>query len=144
MWAVIGLLPRVGPHVLLQLRRVPKAFGALHTHVRKVFTVHGEQVAVEEALLSRLIVAVLAVMQFGLPVFDDELVGAQGAGLVVTPRVLGVLRRTLAVVAQQLVAFQVVVKTDLFVCGEVAVRTLVLLLEQVVRVVLHVALEEAS
>lgn len=104
---------------------------------------HGEQVAVEEALLSRLIVAVLAVMQFGLPVFDDELVGAQRAGLVVTPRVLGVLRRTLAVVAQQLVAFQVVVKTDLFVCGEVAVCTLVLLLEQVVRVVLHVALEEA-
>lgn len=36
-----------------------------------------------------------------------------------------------------------VVKTDLLVGSEVAVRTLVLLLEQVVRMVLHVALEKA-
>lgn len=74
MRAVIGLLPRVGPHVLLQLRGVPEAFGALNTHVCKVFTVHGEQVTVEQTLFSCLIVTVLAVMQFGLPVFDDELV----------------------------------------------------------------------
>lgn len=74
MRAVIGLLPRVGPHVLLQLRGMPKAFGTLDTYVCKVFTVHSEQVAVEQALFGCLIVTVLAVMQFGLPVFDDELV----------------------------------------------------------------------
>lgn len=144
MRALVGLLARVGPHVLLQLRRVAKALGALDAHVRKVLAVHGQQVAIEQALLSRLVVAVLAVVQLGLAVLDDELVGAQRAGLVVAPRVLGVLRRALAVVAQQLVALDVAVEADLLVGGEVAVGALVLLLEQVVRVVLHVAFEEAA
>lgn len=143
MRALVGLLARVGPHVLLQLRRVAKALGTLDAHVRKVLAVHGQQMAIEQALLCCLIVAVLAVVQLGLPVFDDELVGAQRAGLVVAPRVLGVLRRALAVVAQQLVTLDVAVEADLLVGGEVAVGALVLLLEQVVRVVLHVAFEKA-
>lgn len=142
--AVVGLLPRVGPHVLLQLRRVAEAFGALDAHVCKVLAVHGQQVTVEQALFRRLVIAVLAVVQFGLPVLDDELVGAQGAGLVVAPRVLAVFWRALIVVIQQLVTLQVVMETDLLVGGKVAVRTLVLLFKQVVRVVLHVAFEEAS
>lgn len=84
---------------------------------------------VEQALFGCLIVAVLAVMQFGLPVFDDKLVRAQGAGLVVAPCVLGVLWRALTVVAQQLVTLQVVVETNLLVGGKIAVCTLVLLLK---------------
>lgn len=144
MRTLVGLLARVGPHVFLQLRRVAEALGALHAHVRKVLAVHGQQVAVEQALLGRLVVAVLAVVQFGLSVLDDELVGAQRAGLVVAPRVLRVLRRALAVVAQQLVTLHVAVEADLLVGGEVTVGALVLLLQQVVRVVLHVALEEAA
>lgn len=121
-----------------------EAFGALNTHMCKVLTVHSEQVTVEQALLSCLIIAVLAVMQFGLPVFDDELVRTQGAGLMVTASVLSEFWRALTVVAQQLMALQMVVKTDLLVGGEVAVSTLVLLLKQVVWVVLHVAFEEAT
>lgn len=61
----------------------------------------------------------------------------------VTASVLSVFWRALTVVAQQLMALQMVVKTDLLVGGEVAVSTLVLLLKQVVWVVLHVAFEEA-
>lgn len=105
-----------------------EAFGTLDTHVRKVLTVHSQQVAVEQALLRRLIIAVFAVMQFGLPVLDDELVGAQGTRLVVTPRVLCVFWRALTAVAQQLVTLQVVVETDLLVGGKIAVCTLVLFL----------------
>lgn len=110
----------------------------------KVLTVHSQQVTVEQALFSRLIVAILAVMQFGLPVFYDELVRAQRAGLMVAPCVLRVFWRALTVVAQQLVALQVVVETDLFVGGKVTVCALVLLLKEVVRMVLHVAFEEPS
>lgn len=121
-----------------------EAFGALDTHMCKVLTVHSQQVTVEQALFSCLIIAVLAVMQFGLPVLDDELVRAQGAGLMVAPRVLAVFWRALIVVTQQLVTLQVVVETHLLVGGKVAVCTLVLLLKQVVWVVLHVAFEEAS
>lgn len=51
-----------------------KAFGALDTHMCKVLTVHSQQVTVEQALFSCLIITVLAVMQFGLPVFDNKLV----------------------------------------------------------------------
>lgn len=105
-----------------------EAFGALDTHVCKVLTVHGQQVTVEKALLCRLIIAVLAVMQFGLAVLDDELVRAQGAGFVVAPCVLSVFWRPLTVVTQQLVTLQMVVETDLLVGSEVAVCTLVLLL----------------
>lgn len=67
-------------------------------------------------------------MQFRFPVLDDQLVRAQGAGLVVASCVLGVFWRPLTVVAQQLVTFQMVVETNLLVGGEVAVCTLVLLL----------------
>lgn len=121
-----------------------EAFSALNTHMCKVLTVHSQQVTVEQALFSRLIVAILAVMQFGLPVFYDELVRAQRAGLMVAPCVLRVFWRALTVVAQQLVALQVVVETDLFVGGKVTVCALVLLLKEVVRMVLHVAFEEPS
>lgn len=62
----------------------------------------------------------------------------------VAASVLGVLWRALAVVAQQLVTLNVAVETYLLVGSKVAVCTLVLLLEQVVRVVLHVAFKEAS
>lgn len=129
MRAVVGLLACVGPHVFLQLRRVAEAFGALDTHMCKVLTVHSQQVTVEQTLFSCLIIAVLAVMQFGLPVLDDELVRTQGAGLMVAPCVLSVFWRALTVVAQQLVTLQVVVETDLLVGGEIAVCTLVLLLQ---------------
>lgn len=121
-----------------------EAFGALNTNMCKVLTVHSQKVTVEQALFCCLIIAVLAVMKFGLPVFHNELVGAQGAGLMVAPCVLSVFWRALTVVAQQLVTLQVVVETDLLVGGEVAVCALVLLLKQVVWVVLHVALEEPS
>jgi len=122
---------------------VAEALGALDAHVCKVLTVHSQQVTVEQTLFSGLIIAVLAVMQFVLPVLDDELVGAQRAGLVVAPCVLAVFWRAL-VVTQQLVTLEVVVETDFLVGGEVAVCTLVFLLQRVVRVVLHVAFEEAS
>lgn len=62
----------------------------------------------------------------------------------VAPCVLSVFWRALTVVAQQLVTLHVIVETDLLVGGKVTVCTLVLLLKQVVRVVLHVAFEEAS
>lgn len=138
---MVGLLARVRPHVLLELRWVPEAFSALDADMRKVFAVHRQQVAVEEALLSRLVLAVLALVQLGLLVAQDELVGAERAGLVIAPRVLGVFRDLLAL-DDQLVALQVVVETHLLVGGEVAVGALVLLFEHVVRVILHVAFQE--
>lgn len=106
-----------------------KAFGTLHTHVCKVLAVHCQQMAIEQTLFSGLIITVLAVMQFGFRVLNDELVGAQRAGLVIAPRVLGIFWRSLTVVAQELVTLQMIVETDLFVGGKVAVGTLVLLLE---------------
>ncbi len=138
---MVGLLPRVRPHVLLEFRRMPEAFSALDADMRKVFAVHRQQVAIEEALLGCLVLAVLALVQLGLLVAQDELVGAERAGLVIAPRVLGVLRDLLAL-DDQLVALQVVVETHLLVGGEVAVGALVLLLEHVVRVILHVAFQE--
>lgn len=105
-----------------------EAFGTLDANVCKVFTVHSKQVTIEQALFSRLIITVLAVMKFGLPVLDDELVRAQRTRFMVSSRVLGVFRRPLTIVAEQLVTFQVVVETDLLVGGEVAVGALVLLL----------------
>lgn len=83
-------------------------------------------------------------MQFGLPVLNDELVRAQGARLMVASCVLSIFWRSLTVMAQELVTLQVVVETDLLVGGKVTVCTLVLLLKQMVRVVLHMAFEEAS
>lgn len=62
----------------------------------------------------------------------------------VAPCVLSIFWRSLTVVTQELVTLQVVVETDLLVGGKVAVCTLILLLEQMVRVVLHMAFEEAS
>lgn len=105
-----------------------ETFGAFHTNVSKVLTVHSQQVTVEQALLGSFIITVLAVMQFGLPVLDNELVRAQRAGLVVAACVLCVFSRPLTVVTQQLVALQVAVETNLLVGGKVAVCTLVFLL----------------
>lgn len=51
-----------------------KTFGTLDTHMCKVLTVHSQEVTVEQALFGCLVITVLAVMQFGLPVFDDKLV----------------------------------------------------------------------
>ena len=71
----------------------------------------------------------------------------------VAPCVLCILRAAVATLAstaatssmdQQLVALQMVVEVDLLVGGEIAVSTLVFLLEQMIWVVFHVALEEAS
>lgn len=76
-----------------------EAFGTLNTHMCKVLTVHSQQVTVEQALFSRLVIAVFAVMQFGLPVFDDELVRTQGARLMIASCILSVFWRALAVVA---------------------------------------------
>lgn len=44
--AVVGLLPCVGPHVLLKLRWMAEAFGALDTHMCKVLAVYSQQVTV--------------------------------------------------------------------------------------------------
>lgn len=141
--AAVRLLARVCPHVLLELGRVAKALSALCANVCKVFAVHGQQVAVEQALLSRLVFAVLALVKFGFLITQDQLVGAERARLPVVPRVLRVLRDFL-VLDDELVALQVVVKADLLISSEIAVCTLVLLLKHVVRVVLHVPLQEPA
>lgn len=140
---LVGFFPRVGPHVFLKLRRVTEAFSALDTHMCKVLTVDCQQVAVEQPLFGRLIFAVLAVMKFGLSVLDDELIRAQGAGLMVASCVLRIFWRSLSVMAQKLVTLQVIVETDLLVGGKVTVGTLVLLLEQMVWVVFHMAFEKS-
>lgn len=120
-----------------------EALGALHAHVRKVLAVHGQQMTVQETLFSRLVLTILTLVQLGLLVTQDEFVGAQRAGLVIAPCVLRVLG-DLFVLNDELVALQMVVKTHLFVGGEVAVGALVLLLEHVVWVVLHVAFQEST
>lgn len=141
MLAVVGLLACVGPHVLLKLGRVAEALGTLHADMCKVFAVHSQQMAVQESLFGGLVLAVLALVQLGLLVTQYEFVGAERAGLVIAPRVLRVLG-DLLVLNDELVAFQMVVETHLLVGGEVTVGALVLLLEHVVRVILHVAFEE--
>lgn len=143
MLATEGLLARVGPHVLLELRWVAEALGALHANVRKVLAVHSQQMAVQETLFGRLVLAILTLVQLGLLVSQDEFVGAERACLVIAARVLRVLW-DLFVLDDELVAFQMVVETHLLVGGEVTVGALVLLLKNVVRVVLHVPFEEAS
>ena len=51
-----------------------EALGTLHAHVCKVLAVHGQQVAVEQALLGGLIVTVFTVVEFGLLISQDKLV----------------------------------------------------------------------
>lgn len=99
--------------------------------------------AVEQPLFGRFIVAVFAMMKFGLSVLDDELIGAQGAGLMITSRVLCVFWGSLSVVAQKFVTLQVIVKTDLLVGCKVTVCTLVLLLKQMVWMVFHMTFEKS-
>lgn len=139
--ARVRLFSRVGPKVLLQLGGVSEALSAFDAHVWEVLAVDGQQMAVEEPLLGCLVVAVFALVQSGLRVPKDEFVGAERAGLAVAPRVLCELVRLFRF-AGQLVALQVVVETDFLVGGEIAVRTLVLLLYKVVGVILHVPFEE--
>lgn len=120
-----------------------EALGTLHANVCKVLAVHGQQMTVQETLFGRLVFTILTVVQLGLLVTQDEFVGAQRAGFVIAAGVLRVLG-DLLVLDDELVALQMVVKTHLFVGGEVAVGALVLLLEHVVWVVLHVAFQETS
>lgn len=53
---------------------MPEAFGTLNTNMCKVFTVNSEQVTIEQALFSSFILAVFAVVQFGLTVLNNKLV----------------------------------------------------------------------
>lgn len=57
----------------------------------KGFAVHGQQMAVEQALFSRLVFAVFALVQLGFLITQDQLVGAKWACLPVVPCVLCVL-----------------------------------------------------
>lgn len=120
-----------------------KALGTFCANVCKVFAVHSQQMAVEQALLSRLVFAVFTLVQLGFFVTQDQLVGAEWARLSVVPCVLGVLWDFL-VLDDELVALEVVVKADLLVSSEITVCTLVFLLKHVVWVVLHVPLEEPA
>lgn len=143
MLAVVGLLARVGPHVLFKLRRVAEALGTLYADMCKVFAVHSQQMAVQESLFGSFVLAILALVQLGLLVTQYEFVGAERAGLMIAPRVLRVLWNPL-VLNDELVAFQMVVETHLLVGGEVTVGALVLLLEHVVRVILHVPFQKTA
>lgn len=143
MLAVVGLLTRVGPHVLLKLRRVAEALGTLYADMCKVFAVHSQQMAVQESLFGSFVLTILALVQLGFLVTQYEFVGAERAGLMIAPSVLGVLWNPL-VLNDELVAFQMVVETHLLVGGEVTVGALVLLLEHVVRVILHVPFQKTS
>lgn len=98
---------------------------------------------VEQALLSCLIFAVFALVQFRFLVTQDQLVGAEWARLSVVPRVLCVLGDFL-VLDDELVALEVVVKADLLISSKITVCTLVFLLKHVVWVVLHVPLQEPA
>ena len=151
--AGVRLLARVRAHVLLELRRVAEALAALHADVREALAVHGQQVAVEQALLRRLIVTKLALVHLvggrrrgrlalGLAVVVLQSVGEQRRLLV------ELLAAHLALegrLAAQRVHLHVVVETHLLVGGEVAVGALVLLArEHLLVVVFGVALQEAS
>lgn len=141
--AAIGLLTRVRPHVLLELRWVAKALGTLCANVCKVFAVHSQQVPIEQALFSRLVFAVFTLVNLGFLVTQDQLVGAERARLPVVPRVLCVLWDFL-ILDDELVALYVVVKADLLISSEITVCALVLLLKHVVWVVLHVPLQKPT
>lgn len=89
--AAVGLLTRVSPHVLLELRWMAKTLSTLCANMCKGFAVHSQQMPIEQALLSRLIFAVFALVQLGFLVTQDQLVGAEWARLPVVPSVLCVL-----------------------------------------------------
>lgn len=62
--ALVRLLPRVGPHVFFQLRRVAEAFPALDTNVGEVLAVNCQQVPVQQALLGGFVVTIFALVHF--------------------------------------------------------------------------------
>lgn len=142
MLALVRLLPRVGPHVFFQLRRVAEAFPALHANVGEVLAVNREQVPVQQALLRGFVVAIFALVQFGFFIAQDEFVGTQRAGFSVAPGVLGEFVRFVPFV-DQLMAFQVIVEADFFVGCEVTVCALVFLLNHVIWVVFHMPFQES-
>lgn len=54
----------MGPHVFLQLRRMPEALPTFYANVREILAVDGEQVPVEKSLFCRLIFTELAHVHF--------------------------------------------------------------------------------
>lgn len=143
---------------------MPEALPAFHADVRKAFAVDGQQVAIEQPLLGRLIVTELAFMHLsgwrrrrlrellrlrwllllglGLSVVVLQSVGEQRRLLVELFAARVALKRRLAA---ERVHLHVVVQAGLLVGGVVAVRALVLFPRQdVLVVVLGVALEETS
>lgn len=131
----------VSPHVLLKLRGVAEAFSTLYADMCKVFTVHGQKMAVQKTLFGSLVLTILAFVQLGLFVSQNELVGAEWTGLMISASVLCVLG-DLFILDDELVAFQMVVETHLLVGGEFTIGALVLLLEHVVWMILHVPFQE--
>lgn len=144
---------------------MPEALPAFHADVRKAFAVDGQQVAIEQPLLGRLIVTELAFMHLSgwrrrrlrellrlrrlllllglrLSVVVLQSVGEQRRLLVELFAARVALKRRLAA---ERVHLHVVVQAGLLVGGVVAVRALVLFPRQdVLVVVLGVALEETS
>lgn len=152
----VRLLARVGAHVFLQLRRVSKTFSAFHADVGEALAVDGQQVAIEQPLLSSFIVTELAFVHLGgrrrrrrrrrlvlgLSVVVLQSVGEQRRLLVELLAAHFTLERGLAA---QGVHLHVVVEAGLLVGGEVTVCALILLPRQNILVmILGVALQEAS
>lgn len=124
---LVWLFPRVGPHVLFQLRGVAEALPALHAHMREVLAMDCEQVPVEEPLLCSLIVTIFALVELGLLVPQDEFIGTQRARLSVSSCVLCKLVCFINFI-YKFMAFQMIVETYFFVSCKVTVCTLVFLL----------------
>lgn len=135
-----------------------ETLAAFHANVREALTVHGQQVAIEQPLLGSLIIAKLAFVR--LVRRGGRKRRRDGRGrfllLVVVLETVREQRRLLVELLTAGLAFKrsfvaervhlhVVVQTDFFVGGEVAVRALVLFATQYVLVVVaSVALEEAA
>ena len=142
----------MSPHVFFQLRRMTKALTALHTDVRKVFAMHGQQVAIEQALLCRFVIAELAVVHFGgwwrdlqlcLPMVVLHPMGEERRLLVeILTACLALEWSSLAV---QSVDFHVIVEADFFIGCEITVCALILFLAYHILVVIFgVALQETT
>lgn len=140
---LVWLFPRVGPHVLFQLRGVAEALPALHTHMREVLAMDCQQVPVEQPLLCSLIVTIFALVELGLLIPQDEFIGTQRARLSVSSRVLCKLVRFINLI-YKFMAFQMIVETYFFVSCKVTVCTLVLLLDHMIGMVLHMPFQESS
>lgn len=121
---------------------MPEAFPTFHTDVRKAFAVDGQQVSIEQSLLSGFIVTKLALVHlsgwrrwlgFGLPVVVLQPVGEQRPLLVELFTAHLTLERGFAA---QCMHLHVIVEAGFLVGGEVTVCTLVLFAGQNVLVVI--------